>query len=158
VREAGLVQLLAVELAVAEPQLGPRREGRELAAAVVAEPRQMRMEAQEEARGSDVVVDDDQPVRGAMDQPSRGAPDRKVEDAHRLRRGDRPILPERPRQVRHARVNQLREDLGLVTRRAQLALDGQRLVSDRVAVGQRGEQLVNRAHPRPAPPSAVSAR
>ena len=49
-REARLLQLLAVELAVAEPELGARGEGGELAAPVVAQAREVRVEAEEEVR------------------------------------------------------------------------------------------------------------
>ena len=146
-REAGLLQLLAVELAVAERQLRARREGGELAAPVVAQAREVRVEAEEEVRGRDVVVDDHQPVGGVVDQAAGGAADREVEDADGVGRRDLPVLEERARQVRDPRVHQLREDVRLVARGAQLALDRERLVADRVAVGERSEELVDLHRP-----------
>ena len=54
---------------------------------------------------------------------------------------------------------QLGEDVGLVAGRAQLPLDRERLVADRVAVGERGEQLVDPhvpAHASRRPPARPS--
>ena len=146
-REARLLQLLAVELAVAERELGARGEGGELAAPVVAQAREVRVEAEEEVRRRDVVVDDHQPVGGVVDQAAGGAADREVEDADGLGGRDLPVLEERARQVRDARVHQLREDVRLVAGGAQLALDRERLVADRVAVGERSEELVDLHRP-----------
>ena len=78
-----------------------------------------------------------------VDQPPRRAADREVEDAHRLRRRDLGVLPQRPREVGHARVDALREDVRLEARRPQVAPDGEGLVADGVAVGEGGEELVD---------------
>jgi hypothetical protein len=40
-------------------------------------------------------------------------------------------------------VRVLREDVRLVAGRPQVPLQGERIVADRVAVGERGEQLVD---------------
>ena len=154
-REPGLLELAPVELAVPERELRPGGERLELAPPVVAQPREVRVEAQEEVGRRDVVVDDHQPVGGVVDEPAGGAADREVEDAHGVRRGHLPVLPERAREVGDARVHQLREDVRLVPGRAQLPLDRQGLVPDRVAVAERGEDLVDpHALPSFGPPSS----
>jgi hypothetical protein len=147
--EARRLQLPAVELAVSEPQLGARGEGGQLTPPVVAEAGQVRMEAEEEVRGRDVVVDADQAVGRVVHEPAGRAADREVEEADRLRRGDLPVLPERPGQAGHPRVHGLREDVGPEARPAEVALDGQGLVADGVAVGEGGQDLVHVGRPGP---------
>jgi hypothetical protein len=141
--EARRLQLAPVELAVPQAQLGARREGSQLASAVVAEAGEVRVEAKEEVRGRDVVVDADQAVRRTVHEAARGAPYREVEEADGLRRGDLAVLPERPGQAGHAWVHALCEDVGREARPAQVPLDGQGLVADGVAVGERGQDLVD---------------
>ena len=89
------------------------------------------------------MVDADQAVRRVVDEPPGGAADREVEEADGLRRGDLAVLPERPGQAGHARMHALREDVGRESGPAQVALDGQGLVADGVAVGQSGQDLVD---------------
>jgi hypothetical protein len=92
------------------------------------------LEAQEALGRRDVVIDDDQPVGRAQDQRPRGAADGEMEQADRVGRRDRRVALEAERQVRDARVRRLGEDLGLEPGPAQQALQGERVVSDRVAV------------------------
>src|SRR5262249_51230541 len=73
----------------------------------------------------------------------RGAADREVEEADRLRPRDLAVLPERPRERGHARVDLLREDVGVEPLAAEMALDDERFVADGIAVGERGQELMD---------------
>ena len=64
-----------------------------------------------------------------------------------------PVLPERAREVGDARVDELGEDVRLVAGRAQLALDRERLVADRVAVARAPRAAGGPSPRRLAPPA-----
>ena len=154
--EAGRLQLLPVVLAVAQAQRGAGGEGLELSAAMVAQPRQVGVEAEEEGGRGDVVVDDHEGVGQVEGQAARGAPDGEVEEAHRLRGGLALVLPQGTGQVGHPGVHLLGEDVRGVARRPEVGLDGQGLVADGVAVGEGGQELVHPA--RPVGPGAAHSR
>jgi hypothetical protein len=160
-----LLELPAVELAVPESELGAGGKGGELTPAVVTQPGEVGVEAEEEAGGGDVVVDDDEAVGGVEGEAARRAADREVEEAHRLRRGHLPVFPQRAREVGHPGMDLLGEDVRRVAGGTQVSLDGESLVRDRVAIGQGGQELVDApgrarataAHSPARPPPAPSA-
>ena len=132
-------------------------EGRELAPAVVAQPREVRVEAEEEVGRRDVVVDRRPAGRARGGSAGRTAlPIEKWKMQTVSGEETSAVLPERAREVGDARVDELREDVRLVPGRAQLALDRERLVADRVAVARAPRAAggpSSRPRPRPSPSS-----
>ena len=121
---------------------------------MVAEAGQVRVEAEEPVGGRDVVVDRDEPVRRVVDEPPGRAPDREMEEADRVGGRDLVVLPERPRAGGHAGVDALGEDVGFEAGAPEVTLDREGLVADGVAVGERGQDLVDPTAHAALPPRA----
>ena len=139
--EAERLELLAVEVGIAERQVDVPRERRQLLAAERREPEESRIVGGEERRRRDVVVL--QHLRA--EQPREGL-------RHRRRQGeveDRDVAPrrlvvgERQHVAAQVVVDGQREDVRVVPHPAQHPAHGPRAVADRVAAMRRRNPLVD---------------
>ena len=157
------LEILAVELGVAEREIAAIGVRPQLAPAAKALARQRAMDADEILRRRDVVVDERHPIRQRERRARRLRAEREVMEQQVVGMADVDELAVVARQRLEPVVGGFDEDLRLVAGRAQHALDAEHLVADRVAVAERREHLVNagstrRSRDRPSRTAAVPRR
>ena len=153
-REAERLEILAVELRVAEREIAAVGVGAQLAPAAEALPRQRAMHADEVLRRRDVVIDERHPIGQRERGPRRLRADREMMEQQVVGMAGVDQLAVVARQRLEPRVGGLDEDLRLVAGAAQHALDAEHLVADRVAVAERREHLVDGWSRAPSAPPA----
>ncbi len=144
-REAEVLEFLPVVFRVAESERGPIPERGKLEPSGGAVTRHRERVRRVPVGRRDVVVDQHQPVVDFLCQTRNRGADRVVQQHDVLGRGDIPILLEGPHFSGHAGIDQFHEDVGVVAGIPQRRADLHHLVADRVAVGGRNGQLMDRA-------------
>ena len=143
-RKAERLEVLAVELRVAEREIAAIGVGAQLAAAAEALPRQRPVHADEILGRRDVVIDERHPI-GQRVRGARGLrAEREMVQQQVVGMAGVDQLAVVARQRLEPVVGGLDEDLRFVAGAAQHALDAEHLVADRVAVAERREHLVDR--------------
>ena len=139
--EAERLELLPVEVRIAERQVDPSRQRRELLAAERGEAEEPRIVGREERRRRDVVVLQDLRAGSSRERLGHRRRQREMEDrdvASRRRR-----VGERQHVAAQVVVDRQREDLRVVPHAAQHLAHGPRAVADRVAAMRRRNPLVD---------------
>ena len=144
-REAEAVELLPVELRVAQRQIARGRVGRELAAPPEAQLDEQVVHADEILRRRDVVVDERHPIRQRERRPAMPWSRSRNGAAAGCRDGSRRPARGSRGEILEPLVRGLDEDVRLVAGAAQHALDAEHLVADRIAVSERGQHLMDGA-------------
>ena len=116
---------------------------RQLAPAAEAELHELLVDVDEVLGRRDVVVDEHHPIGQRVGHPRRARSDREMvnQDVVGMARIRQVAIIQR--QILEPRVSGLDEDLRLVAGTAQHALDAQHFVTDRIAVAERGEHLMD---------------
>ncbi len=146
VGEAQPLEFDAIELGVAQGELHAPGVSPQLATPQVAQLHQQRVHVDEEFRRRDVVVDQRHPVGQSERHPRGPRADREMVDQQVVGMAGVGQVAVVDGEVLQPRVSRLDEDLGLVARAAQHALDAEHFVADRVAVAERREHLVHLRH------------
>jgi len=143
VRKPERLELEPVVLGVAEGQLTAIDVGSELAAAAEAQLDEILVNSDEVLGGRDVVVDErhspGQRVRG----PRRPRSDREMVDQDVVWRDPADHIAVVERQVLESGIRGLHEDGRVVSGCRKRALNPEYFVTDRVAIAERGEHLMN---------------
>ena len=146
--KAKRVQVLPVELGVAERQIAALAVRAELPASTKTLPRELPIDADEVFGRRDVVVDERHPIGQRERRPGGLRPEREVVKQQIVRMAVVNQFAIVARQWFEARVGRFDKDLGLVAGCAQNPLNAEHLVADRVAVPERCEHLVDANHAR----------
>ncbi len=141
--EAERLELATVELRVREGQRRVHAQRAELLAPARAERRDLGVDAAEELRRGDVVVDEHPRVRQQAIDVRDFRADREVVDDRRIRARMASELANRARLAHELCVDMLGEDLRAEAHTAQHAAQRQRLLRDRVAERQVRHQLMH---------------
>src|SRR5260370_36827382 len=150
------MQILPVELRVAEREGRARRIGLQLSAAAKALAGERPVDTDEVLRRRDVVVDE----RHAVGQRKRGArsarPEREMMQQQIVGMAEVDELAVVARQRLQAVVRGLDENIRMVARRAQHALNAENLVADRIAITQTRAHLMYAHHYRAHPAGSLA--
>ncbi len=147
-RESQRLEILPIEFRVAHRQVAAIRVRLQFPPASKRLPGQPAVDSDEVLRRGDVVVDERHPIRQGVGGARGLRPERKMMEQQVVAMAEVHELAVVACLRLEPVIRGLDEDFRFVSGGTKHALDAQHLVADRVAVPQRGEDLVNPDHPR----------